>query len=120
MERNYWSDIFTGKSWEEFQKNGASVSGFPERKTNNVKRIRPGDYLICYVAGLGRFIGVLEVLSDSYHDVTPIWSDGLYPVRLKVKIVHALNPKTAVPSPPEGQTLDIQEPKDTSILVGIL
>ena len=52
MSRNYWLDLFTGKTWEEFLRNGASVSGFKERRRNIAKRIRPGDYLICYLTGL--------------------------------------------------------------------
>ncbi|MBL7208941.1 MAG: hypothetical protein ISS52_02460 [Dehalococcoidia bacterium] len=27
-----WLDVFTPKSWEEFNKAGARVSGFPERR----------------------------------------------------------------------------------------
>lgn len=78
MSRKYWSNLFTGKTWEEFHKHGASVSGFKERRRNISKRIHPGDYLICYLTGLSRFIGVLEVLSESYFDTeTRIWEDQL-------------------------------------------
>ena len=97
MAREYWSDVFTGKTWEEFLKNGASVSGFRERSDNVAKRIHPGDYLICYLTGLSRFVGVLEVLSDSYFDETPIWEDQLFPIRFKVRVVYELNAKTAIP-----------------------
>jgi predicted RNA-binding protein len=98
MSRKYWLDLFTGKTWEEFHKYGASASGFRERRRNIAKRIHPGDYLICYLIGLSRFIGVLEVLSESYFDIeTRIWEDQLFPVRFKVKVVHALNAKTAIP-----------------------
>jgi predicted RNA-binding protein len=98
MDRNYWLDLFTGKTWEEFLRNGASVSGFKERRRNIAKRIRPGDYLICYLTGLSRFIGVLEVLSESYFDDhTRIWEDQPFPVRFKVKVVYALSAKTAIP-----------------------
>lgn len=98
MNRKYWLDLFTGKTWEEFLKNGAGVSGFKERRRNIARHIHPGDYLICYLTGLSRFIGILEVLSESYFDTqTRIWEDQLFPVRFKVKVVHALNPKTAIP-----------------------
>ena len=98
MNREYWLDLFTGKTWEEFLKNGASISGFRERRRNIAKKIHPGDYLICYLTGLSRFIGVLEVLSESYFDTdTRIWEDQLFPVRLKVKVVYSLNAKTAIP-----------------------
>lgn len=98
MDRKYWLDLFTGKTWEEFLKNGANVSGFKKRRGNIAKKIHTGDYLICYLTGLSRFIGVLEVLSDSYIDnETRIWEDQLFPVRFKVKVVYALNAKTAIP-----------------------
>ena len=97
MERNYWSDVFTGKTWEEFLKNGGGVSGFRDRSKNVAKKIRPGDYLICYLTGLSRFIGVLEVLSESYRDHTPIWEDQPFPVRFDVRVVYRLDAKTAVP-----------------------
>lgn len=98
MERKYWLDLLTGKTWEEFLRYGASISGFKERRRNIAKRIHPGDYLICYLTGLSRFIGILEVLSESYFDTeTRIWEDQLFPVRFKVKVVCALDAKTAVP-----------------------
>ena len=97
MAIGYWSDVFTGKTWEEFLKNGANVSGFRESSDNIAKKIRPGDYFICYLTGLSRFVGVLEVLSDSYFDETPIWEDQIFPVRFKVRVVYKLNAKTAVP-----------------------
>ena len=98
MSRNYWLDLFTVETWEEFLRKGASVSGFKESKRNIAKRIRPGDYLICYLTGLSRFIGVLEVLSESYFDDhTRIWEDQIFPVRFKVKVVYALTAETAIP-----------------------
>ncbi len=98
MDRKYWLDLFTGKTWEEFIKAGAKVSGFKERRRNIAKRIRPGDYLICYLTGLSRFIGVLEVISESYfNDQDRIWEDQAFPVRFDVKIVYELNAKIAVP-----------------------
>lgn len=98
MGKRYWLDLFTGKTWEEFLKSGGTVSGFRERRKNIAKKIHPGDYLICYLTGLSRFIGVLEVTSECYFDnETRIWEDDIFPVRFKVRIVHQLNAKTAVP-----------------------
>ena len=75
MDRKYWLDLFTGKTWEEFLENGANVSGFKKRRGNIAKKIHKGDYLICYLTGLSRFIGVLEVLSDSYLDTEALLSE---------------------------------------------
>jgi len=98
MTRKYWLDLFTGKTWEEFLKNGATVSGFRERRRSLAKKISPGDYLICYLTGITRFVGVLEVESECYDDTeTRIWEDEVFPVRFKVKLLYQLNAKTAVP-----------------------
>ncbi|HUU16809.1 MAG TPA: EVE domain-containing protein [Sedimentisphaerales bacterium] len=97
MSRNYWLDLFTGKTWEEFKKNGATVSGFRHRRRRLAKQIQPGDYLICYMTGLSRFIGVLEVKSKCYEDNTPIWEDAVFPFRFNVELVYELTPGTAVP-----------------------
>jgi predicted RNA-binding protein len=97
MGRKYWLDLFTGKTWEEFLKNGGTVSGFRERRRNMAKKISPGDFLLCYLTGLSRFIGVIEVKSECYFDETPLWEDEVFPYRFKVELVYKLDAKTAVP-----------------------
>lgn len=93
----YWLDLFTGTTWDEFLEAGAEVSGFRESRWATVKKIKPGDRLICYLTGVSRFIGMLEVTSEPYQDDTPIWSDEDFPCRMKVRPPVALRPKTAVP-----------------------
>jgi predicted RNA-binding protein len=95
--RNYWLDLFTGTTWKEFLDAGAEVSGFRERRWKTVQRMKPGDYLLCYLTGLSRFVAVLEVLSPAYWDETPIWRDAVFPCRVKVRVVVTLSPETAVP-----------------------
>jgi hypothetical protein len=95
--RNYWLDLFTGTTWKEFLDSGAEVSGFREGRWKTVQRIKPGDYLLCYLTGVSRFIGILEVLSTAFRDDTLIWKDEDFPARLKVRVVVKLTPETAVP-----------------------
>lgn len=97
MDRKYWLDLFTGITWGEFLEHGASVSGFRERRKNIVKKIHPRDYFICYLTGISRFIAVLEVQSECYFDESVIFKDESFPHRFKVKLLHRLEPKTAVP-----------------------
>ena len=97
MNRRYWLDLFTGKTWDEFLAYGANVSGFRKRREKMAKQIKPGDYLIAYLTGISRFIGVLEVKSDCYMDDTEIWKGDSFPCRFKVKLIHKLEPKTGVP-----------------------
>lgn len=96
-EKSYWLDLFTGTSWQEFLTAGGNVSGFSENRWSTLQKINPGDYLLCYLTGLMRFIGVLEVMSKPYKDETPIWSFAVFPCRIDVRVVVKLTPETAVP-----------------------
>lgn len=96
-DRSYWLDLFTGPTWQEFLDAGASVSGFRDRRWNAVRQIKPGDYLLCYLTGLSRFIGILEVTSEAFQDTAPIWKDESFPCRVEVRPVVTLRPGTAVP-----------------------
>lgn len=95
--RTYWLDLFTGTSWQEFLDAGGQVSGFSEGRWKRVQQMKPGDYLLCYLTGVSRFIGVLEVTSEPYQDSSPIWKDAVFPSRVKVKSAVTLTPETAVP-----------------------
>src|SRR6266699_3557420 len=95
--RNYWLDLFTGTTWNEFLDAGAKVSGFRESRWTTVQKIRKGDYLLCYLTGISRFIGVLEVESGPYKDDSVIWKDQTFPCRVRVRSLIDLKPETAVP-----------------------
>src|SRR5208337_967399 len=96
-DHNYWLDLFTGVTWKEFLEAGGNVSGFRESRWSAVQKIKPGDYLLCYLTGVSRFIGVLEAASAPFKDTSPIWKDEDFPCRLRVKAVVTLTPETAVP-----------------------
>jgi hypothetical protein len=96
-EHNYWLDLFTGVTWEEFIAAGGNTSGFRESRWSAVQKIRPGDYLLCYLTGISRFIGVLEATSAAFRDTSPIWQDDDFPCRINVKPIVKLSPSTAVP-----------------------
>ncbi len=78
--RSYWLDLFTGATWQEFLAAGGEVSGFRESRWKTMQRMKPGDYLLCYLTGISRFIAVFEVVSPPLRDRTPIWSDEDSPV----------------------------------------
>lgn len=97
-DRTYWLDLFTPQTWEEFIKAGSSVSGFRESRWGFVQKMQKGDYLLCYLTGVGRWVGILEVTSTKpFTDETTIWKDDVFPCRVRVKPVVALDPETAVP-----------------------
>jgi hypothetical protein len=110
-KRSHWLDLFTGTTWKEFIEAGASVSGFPESRWKVVQQVRLGDYLLCYITGISRFIGVLEVAKAGYKDSTRLWHDELYPCRLGVKPIVTLTPEMAIPILDLKDRLSIFDPE---------
>ena len=91
----YWIDLFTGTTWEEFLKDGANVTGFRYRMRNTVRSIKTGDILLCYVTGVKRWIGALEVVGQS-DDQRRIWKQEEFPARLTVRPIVMLKPENSV------------------------
>src|SRR5215217_3957423 len=97
MPHTYWIDLFTGETWNEFLAAGGEVSGFRPTRWNSVQRLQRGDYLLAYLTGISRFVGVLEVVSEPFRDATPIWHTEEFPARVRVRPVVTLTPDTGVP-----------------------
>jgi predicted RNA-binding protein len=97
MARTYWIDLFTLETWKEFQDHGSDVSGFSEKRRTTVQKIKPGDYLLCYLTRVSRWVGLLEVVGEPYFDEQPIWSSQTYPSRVSVRVLLALPPEQGVP-----------------------
>jgi len=109
---NYWLDIFTAATWQEFQNAGAYTTGFPEKRRNTVKKVQPGDILVCYVSGLSLWVGALAVIGPSSDD-RPIWRGDEYPSRLEVRPIIILDPEDGVPlAKLEGQVSFFEGPSD--------
>src|SRR5437899_12419275 len=101
----YWLDLFTGQTWQEFRDYGASVSGFRKRMHNAVDRIKPGDILLCYLTGVMRWVGALEVQGPS-REKEKIWQFDEFPERLSVKSLVLLARQHGVPVEGVAATLD--------------
>jgi hypothetical protein len=97
MPRTYWLDLFTVETWKEFLDHGGNVSGFSEKRWATVQKIKPGDYLLCYLTRASRWVGLLEVMGEPFFDEKPIWSSQVYPSRIGVHVVLALAPEHGVP-----------------------
>jgi hypothetical protein len=97
MTPSYWLDLFTFETWKEFLAAGASVSGFRESRWKAVQRLKPGDILLCYLTGVGRWIGVLEIVGPAFKDNAPIWKLNDFPARVPVKLICKLDPLHGVP-----------------------
>ena len=96
-EVNYWLALFNQSTWRTFLEHGAQVVGFREPHWPSLQRVQPGDYLLAYLTGLSRWIGLLAVTGPAYFDAHPIWPEASLPARLPVKPAVLLAPETAVP-----------------------
>jgi hypothetical protein len=92
----YWLDLFTGTTWREFREAGASVSGFSAGRKSVAQRVQQGDLLLCYLTGVMRWVGALEV-TDRSTDTRRIWKDPEFPVRFNVKPLVMLEAEYGVP-----------------------
>jgi hypothetical protein len=93
---NYWLDLFTGTTWREFREAGANVSGFRAKQVKWAQRIKAGDIFLCYLTGVMRWVGALEVIGPST-DTRQIWKDQDFPVRFDVRPLVMLEPEHGVP-----------------------
>jgi hypothetical protein len=117
---NYWLDLFTGTTWDEFRQSGANVSGFRHRMRNAVAKIQPGDILLCYMTGVMRWVGALRVIGPS-DDQRVIWKDCDFPVRVFVKPFVMLDAEFGVPMETlEGQVRFYRGPQDKGKYRGVV
>lgn len=107
----YWIDLFTGTTWDEFRKAGARISGFRESTRTTARQIKPGNIFLCYLTGVMRWIGALEVVGPS-SDKTRIWKFDAFPIRFEVRPIIMLDPEHGVPmSELEGRVSFYETPK---------
>lgn len=92
----YWLDLFSGTTWDEFRRAGSRISGFRPRMRGMAKQVKPGDILLCYLTGVMRWVGALEVIGTS-EDQSPIWKDQNFSVRFEVRPLVQLDPRHGVP-----------------------
>ncbi len=94
---NYWLDLFTGTTWDEFRRAGAGVTGFREHNWKRAQGIKKGDTFLCYLVGVKRWVGLLRVEAERYRDTSGIWGEEVFPVRFKVDPIVMLPPENGVP-----------------------
>ena len=93
---NYWLDLFTGTTWDEFRNYGANVTGFRQRMKGALQRVKPGDVFLCYLTKVMHWAGALEVVGPSKNK-SQIWKNDEYPVRFEVKPIVMLDAEFGIP-----------------------
>jgi hypothetical protein len=117
---NYWLDLFTGTTWREFRECGANVSGFRVKQTQVAKRMAKGDVFLCYLTGVMRWVGALEIIGPS-SDKRTIWKEQDFPVRFDVKPLILLDPEFGTPMEQlEGRVDFYASPKDRGKFKGFV
>jgi predicted RNA-binding protein len=85
IDRNFYLTVWHLDTWRDFLRAGGDTYGLPESYEKLAAKLKPDDYLICYLAGRSEFFAVLEVAGRCFHSTRLIWSAGVYPVRVKVR-----------------------------------
>jgi DGQHR domain-containing protein len=96
----YWLDLFTPETWEEARENNFKLSGFRENRWTLVQKIKPGDFLVCYIARESRFSGILKVISEPYKDyekASKIWKSNSFPCVMDVEPAITLDILHSIP-----------------------
>lgn len=93
----YWLNLFTGTTWAEFQKAGSGLTGFRENNWARAAKIKPGDMFLCYLVGVSRWAGLLEITSERFRNEERIYGEEVFPVRFRVKPMIVLSPEHGIP-----------------------
>lgn len=93
---NWWLVSFTLQSWSEFKQRDPLQVGFRTNKLSAASKITPSDYMLCYLTGVSRFIGILEATSRVYM-ADDRWLAGAFPCRVNVRVLSELSPENGVP-----------------------
>ena len=96
--KSFWLDLFTWETWNELLIRGVRSLGFVNCVGLRSEESLAAMLLLCYLAGISRFVGALEVVGEPFRDTSPIWSSDLFPARLPVKVLIQLKAETAVPA----------------------
>src|SRR4051812_29188661 len=95
----FYTNLFSPSTYETFSRSERSASGFPKHRLAWARRVQKGDQFICYMTKLGRWVGVLDILSEAYVDETPLFfpEGDPYVVRFRVKPLVWLPKERALP-----------------------
>ena len=91
----YWFCILTPENYQIVREN--LVWGVKDRHKKVLDQVSIGDKLIMYVIGEKKIKGIFEVVSEPYRDESEIFKGGVFPNRVKLKLVK------------EGEGIDIKE-----------
>jgi hypothetical protein len=95
----YYLNLFSPKTWSAFRASGGTVAGFSKAIKKRAAQVVAGDTLVCYLAGVSRWCGALEVREGPYFDATPLFIPikDKFVIRFRVRPIVVLQPEHAIP-----------------------
>lgn len=95
----YFLDLFSPETYEAFLRSSRDVSGFRPRQRGAASRVAHGGKLLCYLTGLSRWIGMLEVIDGPFEDGSPLFAaeNDPFVIRFRVRPIVLLEPEKAIP-----------------------
>ena len=113
----YKLDVVTYESWQKSKEKEYKITGFSLGLKPKALKVKPGDYFICYMHDIQRWVGLLEVVSKCYENQKDIiWrarkngKEEIFPIRFDVKPIITLEPEYAVPLDSLAGRLSIYQP----------
>jgi hypothetical protein len=95
----YYVTLFSPETYRRFSESKRTVTAVRIRHRKAADRVNVGDFLIAYMTGVSRWIGLFEVTDQAYEDGTPLFADENDPfvVRLPIKTHVWLAPEHGIP-----------------------
>jgi len=92
-------DLFSPETYKAFGRSSRDISGFRLQHKRTADRVRVGDRFVCYLTGLSRWFGLLEIIEGPFIDSTPIFllENDPFVVRFRVRELVWLDPERALP-----------------------
>ncbi|MBK8257648.1 MAG: hypothetical protein IPK82_33880 [Polyangiaceae bacterium] len=95
----YYVTLFSPETYRRFAESKRDTSAVRIRQRKAADRINVGDFLVAYMTGLSRWVGLFEVTGPVYEDRSPLFADKDDPfvVRLPIKVHAWLTPEHGIP-----------------------
>ena len=95
----YFVALFSPETYANFSKSTRKVAGFGLSRRTAACRVKPGDAFVCYITGVSRWLGLLEVVDGPFVDNKPIFQphDDPFVIRFRVRPQVWLTIENAIP-----------------------
>jgi hypothetical protein len=96
--RKYWVDFYTPETWRDSSEaTHHHVGGFRLNREAAAARVAIGDYLMCYVSEIARFVGVVETTSLMEVNYKRLWGEDIWPIRFDTELVWKVENRSGLP-----------------------